>query len=184
MAIIDALRRILNGEPADATDVDYNFQTLETFVNGVADGTNLDAGAVKLATMAENSVDSPQYVEGSIDEEHFSDSLAGAVIVDGVSSSFPLVDLIYWKIGNIVFFTFIGVGEFATNSANMFTFPDGFRPAPVADRDSVSAPAIFGGTYGIASIYETGLAQFQSASEDGVSLNPRAVSASGFFVAA
>lgn len=33
MGAISTLRRILNGTAADATDVDYNFQTLETFIN-------------------------------------------------------------------------------------------------------------------------------------------------------
>lgn len=97
---VPAMNTISNGSPADATEVEANFNILETYCNGISDGTNIDAGAIVAASLATGSVttdkigalavttaklaadavtgakiaddtiDSEHYAAGSIDAEH------------------------------------------------------------------------------------------------------------------
>lgn len=63
---VPAMNIISNGSPADATEVEENFNILEAYCNGLSDGTNIDADAITNDMLADNSVDTDQIADNAV----------------------------------------------------------------------------------------------------------------------
>jgi len=58
MATLPALITFVNATTAVAADVNTNFVTIKTFVEGISTGTNIDAGAITYAMLAAATITS------------------------------------------------------------------------------------------------------------------------------
>lgn len=56
----------VNGTIAEASEVNANFDAIENYVNGLSDGTNIDASAIIAAKIASNAVTTTKIADGSV----------------------------------------------------------------------------------------------------------------------
>jgi len=131
MSIISTLRRILNDTPGTATNIDYNFQVLEDYVNASVvhvDGANAMTGNLTLfgpPTAAMHAV-SKSYVEdlipAGVSWEYGGDvAPAGWVLEDGTTRS--STDPLYQRLFGVIGYKFgdAGGGNFRLPPPGRFT---------------------------------------------------------------
>jgi hypothetical protein len=56
----------VNGTIAEASEVNANFDAIENYVNGLSDGTNIDASAIIAAKIATSAVTTTNIADGSV----------------------------------------------------------------------------------------------------------------------
>ena len=56
----------VNGTIAEASEVNANFDSIENYVNGLSDGTNIDASAIIAAKIATGAVTTTKIADGSV----------------------------------------------------------------------------------------------------------------------
>ena len=56
----------VNGAIAEAAEVNANFNAVESFVNGLQTGTNIDSSAIIAAKIASNAVTTSKIADGSV----------------------------------------------------------------------------------------------------------------------
>jgi hypothetical protein len=55
-----------NGTIAEAAEVNTNFNDIESYVNGLSDGSNIDSSAITAAKLATNSVTTAKIADGAV----------------------------------------------------------------------------------------------------------------------
>lgn len=66
MATLNIPNTFVDGEVAEASEVNGNFTAVKQFAEGLSDGTNIDAGAVTAAKLASNSVVEAKIASGAV----------------------------------------------------------------------------------------------------------------------
>lgn len=56
----------VNGTIAEASEVNANFTAIKNYVDGISDGTNIDASAIIAAKIASNAVTTTKIADGSV----------------------------------------------------------------------------------------------------------------------
>lgn len=56
----------VNGTIAEASEVNANFDAIENYVNGLSDGTNIDASAISAAKLASSAVTTTKIADGAV----------------------------------------------------------------------------------------------------------------------
>ena len=76
-----------NGTIAEAAEVNANFNDVENYVNGLADGTNIDSSAITSAKLAINSVTTTKISDGVVTYA----KLDATTVLNGVSQDDQVV---------------------------------------------------------------------------------------------
>lgn len=76
MAILTIPNTFINGTAAIASEVNANFTAVKTFSEGLSDGTNIDAGAIATAKLADSAVTTAKLANNSITFEKLAENIA------------------------------------------------------------------------------------------------------------
>lgn len=74
MAILNIPNTFVDGEVAEASEVNGNFTAVKQFAEGLSDGTNIDAGAITAAKLASNSVVEAKIASGAVTSAKIADA--------------------------------------------------------------------------------------------------------------
>lgn len=73
MAILNIPNTFVDGEVAEASEVNGNFTAVKQFAEGLSDGTNIDTGAITAAKLASNSVVEAKIASGAVTTSKIAD---------------------------------------------------------------------------------------------------------------
>lgn len=74
MANLNIPNTFVDGEVAEASEVNGNFTAVKQFAEGLSDGTNIDTGAISAAKLASNSVVESKIASGSVTTAKIADA--------------------------------------------------------------------------------------------------------------
>jgi predicted thioredoxin/glutaredoxin len=87
MATLNVPNVFVDGEVAEASEVNGNFTAVKQFAEGLSDGSNIDANAITAAKLASNSVVESKIASGSVTTAKIADGAVTQAKLD------PNIDL-------------------------------------------------------------------------------------------